>query len=71
MAELGIGLTLLIIFGVGFFFLLLPLIALIDIVRSEFSDSSNKLIWVVIVIFFPIFGSILYFMLGKGQKRRE
>jgi hypothetical protein len=65
------GLTLVfIILGIGLFFLALPLFAIIDIVRSEFEDHTNKLIWVIIVIFFPIIGSLLYFTIGKGQKRR-
>lgn len=57
-----------IILGVGLFFLLLPLIAIIDIVRSNFPDNTEKLIWVLIVLFFPIFGSVLYFILGGKNK---
>ncbi len=54
--------------GVGLFFFLLPLLAIIDIVRSEFQDNSEKLIWVLIVLFFPIFGSIIYFSMGGKNK---
>ena len=46
---------------------ILPIIALIDIVRSEF-EGNNKIVWVLIVIFFNIIGSILYFVIGKNQK---
>ena len=46
---------------------LLPLIALIDILTHEFT-GSNKIIWVIIVIFFPIMGAILYFLIGTRQK---
>ena len=53
------------------FFVLLPtilwIVALVDILRSEF-QGYNKLIWVVVVIFLPIVGSILYFIIGKSQK---
>ena len=53
------------------FFILLPtilwIVALVDILRSEF-QGYNKLIWVVVVIFLPIIGSILYFIIGKSQK---
>lgn len=54
--------------GVGLFFLLLPLLAIVDIVRSKFQDNSEKLIWVIIVLFFPIFGSIIYFAMGGKNK---
>jgi hypothetical protein len=43
------------------------LLALIDILRSEFS-GSNKLIWFLTVTFLPLIGSILYFFIGDNQK---
>ena len=48
-------------------FIILPIIALIDIIRSEFT-GSNKIVWVLVVFFFPIIGSILYFMFGSNKK---
>ncbi len=50
--------------------LLLPILAIIDIVRNEFT-GSNKLIWVLIVLILPIIGSILYFIIGTKQKIRK
>lgn len=47
--------------------LILPLIALIDILRNEYT-GSNKLIWVLIVLLFPFIGAILYFIIGTRQK---
>ena len=47
--------------------ILLPLIALIDIIRSDFK-GNDKLIWVLVVIFFNILGSVLYFLIGRQQK---
>ncbi|RXG11728.1 phospholipase D-like protein [Leeuwenhoekiella aestuarii] len=47
--------------------IILPIIALVDIVRHEFK-GNNKIIWVLIVIFFNIFGSILYFAMGRQQR---
>jgi len=41
---------------------------LIDILRNQFKDSSNKIIWALIVLFFPILGGILYFLFGVKQK---
>lgn len=58
---------LIIVLIVGLFFFLLPLIAIIDIVRSKF-EGNMQLIWVLIVIFFNIIGSILYFVIGRNQK---
>lgn len=47
--------------------LILPILALIDIVRNEF-EGNNKIVWVLIVIFFNLIGSILYFLIGRKQK---
>lgn len=47
---------------------LLWIFALIDILKSDFKDDVNKIIWVLIVILLPILGSILYFILGKTHK---
>lgn len=49
---------------------LLPLIALIDILRNEFTQN-NKLIWTVVVIFFSLIGAILYFVMGSKQKLKN
>lgn len=59
---------------VGFFGclpFLLVLAALVDIIRSDFRDSNTKLIWVIIVIFVPVLGSLLYFILGRNQKIKD
>lgn len=42
--------------------------ALIDIIRSEFADSTNKIIWVLVIIFLPVIGALLYLLIGRGQK---
>lgn len=41
---------------------------LIDILKSEFTNSINKLIWLIAVIFLPLIGVILYLFVGKKQK---
>ena len=62
-----------IFFGIGFFLfilfigMLLPLLALIDIVKSDF-EGNNKLMWALIVVFVNFIGAILYFAIGRNQK---
>ena len=59
-------------FIIVFIFILLPsifwIIALIDILKSDFRDTNGKIIWALVVIFLPVIGSILYFLIGKSQK---
>lgn len=42
--------------------------AIIDIVRSNFVDNNQKLVWIVIVVMIPFLGTILYFALGQTGK---
>ncbi|MBT8318495.1 MAG: PLDc_N domain-containing protein [Lutibacter sp.] len=47
--------------------LILPIIALIDILRNDFKDN-NKLIWILVVLFTNLVGVLLYLMYGTKQK---
>ncbi|GAA4407968.1 hypothetical protein GCM10023187_29220 [Nibrella viscosa] len=48
--------------------ILLPLIALIDALRSRFQSDTAKLIWILVILFLPFLGSILYFIIGRKQR---
>ncbi|WP_424292348.1 PLD nuclease N-terminal domain-containing protein [Daejeonella sp.] len=49
--------------------LILTLYCIFDISRSKFNDPLNKVLWVLIVLFVPLIGSILYLVLGRSQKK--
>jgi len=53
------------------FIILLPIVlwiwALVDCLKSNF-ESTNKLIWVVVIILLPVLGPILYFLVGRSQR---
>jgi hypothetical protein len=49
---------------------LLMLIALIDIVKSNFK-GNDKLIWVLVVIFLHWIGALLYFIISRKQKLQD
>jgi hypothetical protein len=62
-------------FGLGmieliliFLLLMVPnLIALIDILRHDFRENQ-KLVWLIVVLFVPLMGTILYFAIGRKQR---
>lgn len=58
----GLGIIGIILIIIAF---LLPLIALIDIYRKRHDNNSMLLIWVLIILFIPYLGSILYFLFGR------
>ena len=49
--------------------LVIPLIAIIDILRSKFNGNDNILM-MLLVIFIP-FGAIIYFIIGPSRKIRN
>lgn len=65
----GIGgweiLLILFVYGI---ILLFPLVALINCLKSEWKDNTNKLVWVIVIIIVPIVGVILYFVIGRNQR---
>ena len=40
---------------------------LIDILKHEFT-GYNKIIWILILIFFPLLGALLYLVFGRSQR---
>jgi len=46
--------------------LVLPVLALIQVIRNSF-PGNEKLIWVLAIIFFPILGAFLYFVIGRRR----
>lgn len=47
---------------------ILPIFALVDIIRNEFKGPNDKLIWVLVVIFTWLLGAFLYFLIGRNQR---
>ncbi|MCB8995408.1 MAG: PLDc_N domain-containing protein [Bacteroidales bacterium] len=58
------GLPVLIILAI----ILLPVIAFINLLMSRFKNSTDKVIWLIVIIFIPILGSLLYFLIAPNQK---
>lgn len=67
MAALGgIGifelLLIVIVFAVP---LILFIIAIMDLIKRDFNDSSVKIIWALVIVFMPFLGSIIYLVAGR------
>ena len=68
MTYLGmIGIWQIIIILLALSGIILTILALVDILKSEFS-GNNKIVWVLVVLFFNLIGAILYFTIGRKQK---
>ena len=64
--AIGTFQILLIVLG-GLLVLLFPLMALVSVLKNDF-PGNDKVIWVLVIIFLPFFGSLLYFMVGRGKQ---
>lgn len=46
--------------------LVLPVIALIDLLRGNLS-TREKLVWALLILLFNVLGSLAYFLFGKNK----
>lgn len=53
---------------VGFLIFISWVATIVDIVKSEFVDPSNKTVWMLLVLFLSLLGMLLYYMFGLSQK---
>ena len=44
------------------------LYALADVIINNFREFSVKIIWILVLCFFPPLGTILYFLVGRSQR---
>jgi len=58
---------LIILFGIMGF----GIYVLVDILKSEFTNSINKVIWLILVLFTGPLGIVLYYAIGKKQKIQQ
>jgi hypothetical protein len=56
---------LVVIVALGFF--VLDIIAIVDVIRRPM-DTAMKILWVILILWLPIIGPILYYLLGRGKQ---
>lgn len=66
LAFIGTKEILIIFFAIAIL-LLLPILAIVDILKGNFKNN-DKLIWILVVIFFGVIGALLYYIIGRKQK---
>jgi hypothetical protein len=51
----------------GLIILILDIIALVSVLGGT-SSAGRKLLWVVIILLFPVIGVIIYFLIGQSPR---
>jgi hypothetical protein len=54
-------------YGLGSVLWLILTVYVLYLILTSKADSTNKLIWVLLVLFLPILGPILYLLIGPGN----
>ena len=52
-------------FGLGIIGLAIYIYTVYDVLVSNFGGSNDKLVWIIVVLFLPFVGTILWFLIGK------
>ena len=52
-------------FGLGILGLIIYAYTIYDVVSSKFGGKNDKIVWVLVVLFLPLLGTILWFLMGK------
>lgn len=52
-------------FGLGIVGLAIYAYTIYDVVSSKFGGHNDKIVWILIVIFLPFLGTILWFLIGR------
>ncbi len=55
-------------FGFGAVGLIIYIFTIFDVVRSKFSNPSDRLVWILIVVLVPLLGTILWFVIGRNKR---
>jgi membrane protein DedA with SNARE-associated domain len=49
-------------------YFILMIYCIVDVIKSEFKDPNMKLIWILIILFAQLIGTLVYLILGKSTK---
>lgn len=50
----------------GLIILVIDVLVIIDIIKSN-KDTEKKILWVIAVVFLPVLGPLLYYIIGKSK----
>lgn len=45
--------------------------AIVDLLRADFKDSSQRVLWMLLLIFVPVIGTFLYLSMSRTMKKRR
>jgi uncharacterized BrkB/YihY/UPF0761 family membrane protein len=61
----------LIIFALTIFVFVFWILMLIDCVKRKFKEDSEKIVWVLVIIFTGIIGALIYYFIVKVKDKKK
>ncbi|MDO9552452.1 MULTISPECIES: PLDc N-terminal domain-containing protein [Rhodonellum] len=55
-------------FGLGIIGLAIYAFTIYDVITSGFGTGNDKIVWILVVIFLPFLGTILWFLFGRKNR---
>jgi hypothetical protein len=68
LAEMTSNSWMFLILALGVAYFGFVLFCLMDVLKATFKDPVQKLVWVLIILFFPLLGSFIYLYMGRKNK---
>ncbi len=51
---------------ISFIIFIIDIVVIVDIIRGN-KDTEKKILWIIAVIFLPLLGPLLYYVIGKSK----
>lgn len=64
-------LFILIIVALTVFIFVFWILMLVDCVKRKFKEGSDKIVWVIVIIFTQIIGAIIYYFVVKAKDKKK
>ena len=52
---------------IGLIIIVFDIIAIVDLFKGA-KETGKKILWLILILIFPLLGVILYFLLGRDKK---
>lgn len=59
----------LLIIGIAIFAFIFWILMLVDAVKRNFKSDTDKIVWVLVIIFTHIIGALIYYFMVKRKKK--
>lgn len=59
-----------VMFTIGIFALVFWILMLIDVIKRDFKQENDKIMWVLIVVLTGIIGALIYYFIVKRENKK-